>query len=232
MILSDLSIRRPVFASMVSVAIVLFGVIGYRELAVREYPDVDPPLISVFTALPGANPQVVESAVTDVLEEELSTVPGIRTLTSSSAEQSSNISIEFQLDRDVEAAAQDVRDKVARVRNRLPQDVLEPVIAKQEADARPFLWLALSGDNVDLLRLSGCRRSHGEGAAADHLGRRQRHHRRRAALRDARVALDGGARGPAAHGAGRRGRDPLAQRRDPGGPHRVVAPRVQRALAG
>ena len=154
MILSDLSIRRPVFASMVSVAIVLFGIIGYRELAVREYPDVDPPLISVFTALPGANPQVVESAVTDVLEEELSTVPGIRTLTSSSAEQSSNISIEFQLDRDVEAAAQDVRDKVARVRNRLPQDVLEPVIAKQEADALPFLWLALSGDNVDLLRLS------------------------------------------------------------------------------
>jgi multidrug efflux pump len=154
MILSDLSIRRPVFASMVSVAIVLFGIIGYRELAVREYPDVDPPLISVFTALPGANPQVVESAVTDVLEEELSTVPGIRTLTSSSAEQSSNISIEFQLDRDVEAAAQDVRDKVARVRNRLPQDVLEPVIAKQEADARPFMWLALSGDNVDLLRLS------------------------------------------------------------------------------
>jgi multidrug efflux pump len=154
MILSDLSIRRPVFASMVSVAIVLFGIIGYRELAVREYPDVDPPLISVSTSLPGANPQVVESAVTDVLEEELSTVPGIRTLTSSSAEQNSNISIEFQLERDVEAAAQDVRDKVARVRNRLPQDVLEPVIAKQEADARPFMWLALSGDNVDLLRLS------------------------------------------------------------------------------
>jgi multidrug efflux pump len=154
MILSDLSIRRPVFASMVSVAIVLFGVIGYRELAVREYPDVDPPVISVSTSLPGANPQVVESAVTDVLEEELSTVPGIRTLTSSSAEQNSNITIEFQLDRDVEAAAQDVRDKVARVRNRLPQDVLEPVIAKQEADSRPFMWLALSGENTDLLRLS------------------------------------------------------------------------------
>jgi multidrug efflux pump len=154
MILSDLSIRRPVFASMVSVAIVLFGVIGYRELAVREYPDVDPPVISVSTTLPGANPQVVESAVTDVLEEQLSTVPGIRTLTSSSSEQNSNITIEFQLDRDVEAAAQDVRDQVSRVRNRLPQDVLEPVVAKQEADARPFMWLALSGDNVDLLRLS------------------------------------------------------------------------------
>jgi multidrug efflux pump len=154
MILSDLSIRRPVLASMVSAAIVLFGIIGYRDLAVREFPDVDPPIISVTTVLPGANPQVTESAVTDVLEEELSTVPGLRTLTSSSAEQTSNITLEFQLDRDVEDAAQDVRDKVSRVRNRLPQDVLEPVIAKQEADARPFLWLALSGENVDLLRLS------------------------------------------------------------------------------
>ncbi|MCU0620425.1 MAG: efflux RND transporter permease subunit [Gemmatimonadales bacterium] len=154
MILSDLSIRRPVLATMVSTAMVLFGVIGYRQLAVREFPDVDPPVISVNTSLPGANPQVVESAVTDVLEEELSTVPGLRTLTSASAEQNSNITLEFQLDRDVEAAAQDVRDKVARVRNRLPQDVLEPVIAKQEADARPFLWLALSSENTDLLRLS------------------------------------------------------------------------------
>ena len=87
--LSDLSIRRPVLASMMSLALVLFGVIGYLQLPVREYPDVDPPIISVSTVLPGANPQVVESAVTDIMEEELSTVPGLRTLTSSSAEQSS-----------------------------------------------------------------------------------------------------------------------------------------------
>lgn len=152
--LSDISIRRPVLASMLSLALVLFGVIGYLNLPVREYPDVDPPIISVSTFLPGANPQVVESAVTDILEEELSTVPGLRTLTSSSAEQSSNITLEFTLDRPVEEAAQDVRDKVSRVRGRLPEDIQEPVIAKQEADAQPFLWLALSGANYDLLQLS------------------------------------------------------------------------------
>jgi multidrug efflux pump len=152
--LSDLSIRRPVLASMLSLALVLFGVIGYTQLAVREFPDVDPPIVSVSTALPGANPQVVESAVTDILEEELSTVEGLRTLTSSSAEGFSNISLEFNLDRDVEAAAQDTRDKVARIRGRLPEDVEEPVVAKQDADAQPFFWLALSGENYDLLQLS------------------------------------------------------------------------------
>jgi multidrug efflux pump len=152
--ISDLSIRRPVLASMVSAALVLFGVIGYTRLAVREYPDVDPPIVSVSTELPGANPQVVESAVTDILEEELSTVEGLRTLTSSSQEQFSNITLEFNLSRDVEAAAQDVRDKVARVRGRLPEDVREPVVAKQQADANPFFWLALSGENYDLLQLT------------------------------------------------------------------------------
>src|SRR5918996_4901292 len=152
--LSDLSIRRPVLASMLSLALVLFGVIGYTQLAVREFPDVDPPIVSVSTGLPGANPQVVESAVTDILEEELSTVEGLRTLTSSSAEGFSNITLEFNLERDVEAAAQDTRDKVARIRERLPEDVREPVVAKQEADAQPFFWLALSGENYDLLQLS------------------------------------------------------------------------------
>src|SRR3954467_664127 len=152
--ISDLSIRRPVLASMLSLALVLFGAIGYTQLAVREFPDVDAPIVSVSTALPGANPQVIESAVTDILEEELSTVEGLRTLTSTSQEQFSNITLEFNLSRDVEAAAQDVRDKVARIRGRLPEDVREPVVAKQEADAQPFFWLALSGENYDLLELS------------------------------------------------------------------------------
>ncbi|HSJ75852.1 MAG TPA: efflux RND transporter permease subunit, partial [Gemmatimonadales bacterium] len=152
--ISDLSIRRPVLASMLSLALVLFGVIGYTQLAVREFPDVDAPIVSVSTVLPGANPQVVESAVTDILEEELSTVEGLRTLTSSSGEGVSNISLEFNLERDVEAAAQDTRDKVARVRERLPEDVEEPVVAKQDADAQPFFWLALTGENYDLLQLS------------------------------------------------------------------------------
>ena len=152
--ISDIAIERPVLASMMSAALVLFGALGYTRLSVREFPDVDPPIVSVSTVLPGANPQVVESAVTDVLEEELSTLEGLRTLTSTSAEQSSNITLEFNLDRDVEAAAQDVRDKVARVRGRLPDEVLEPVVAKQEADANPFFWLALEGENYDLLQLS------------------------------------------------------------------------------
>jgi len=152
--LSETSIRRPVLASMISAALVLFGVIGYTRLSVRELPDIDPPIISVSTTLPGANAQVVETAVTDVLEEELSTIQGLRTLSSSSSEENSQIILEFNLDRPVDVAAQDVRDKVSRVRGRLPVDVLEPVIAKQQADAQPFFWLALSSPNYDLMQLS------------------------------------------------------------------------------
>ena len=154
MILSDTSIRRPVLTSMVAAALVLFGLLSFTRLSVRELPDVDPPIVSVSVFLRGANPRVMETAVTDILEEELSTLPGVRTLTSSSGEQSSNVTIEFTLDRDLELAAQDVRDKVARVRGRLPQDILEPVVAKQEADAQPFMWMALAGDNYDLMQLS------------------------------------------------------------------------------
>ncbi len=154
MFLSDTSIRRPVLTSMVSIALVLFGSLGYQRLAVREFPDVDPPVVSVSTILPGANPRVVESTITDILEEELSTIPGLRTLTSSSAEQASNITLEFTLERDLEAATQDVRDKVSRVRGRLPQEVEEPVVSKQDADAQPFFWLVLQGANYTLLELS------------------------------------------------------------------------------
>src|SRR3989442_553239 len=152
--LSEVAIGRPVLASMASAALVLFGVIGYSRLSVREFPDVDPPVISVTTSLPGANAQVVETAVTDILEEELSTIQGLRTLTSVSREEFSLITLEFPLDREVDVAAQDVRAKVSRVRGRLPQDILEPVIAKQEADAQPFIYLALSGANYDLMQLS------------------------------------------------------------------------------
>jgi multidrug efflux pump len=152
--LSEVAIQRPVLASMASAGLVLFGAIGYTRLSVREFPDVDAPVISVVTTLPGANAQVVETAVTDVLEEELSTIQGLRTLSSTSQEELSLITLEFNLDRPVDVAAQDVRDKVSRVRGRLPTDILEPVIAKQEADAQPFMYLALSGANYDLMQLS------------------------------------------------------------------------------
>ena len=139
---------------MMSAALILFGAIGYSRLAVREFPDTDAPFVSVTTVLRGANPRVIESAVTDILEEELASIQGLRTLTSSSAEQVSTITLEFTLERGLEVAAQDVRDKVARVRGRLPQEVEEPVVVKQDADAQPFFWLALSGANYDLLQLS------------------------------------------------------------------------------
>ena len=147
-------IRRPVLASMVSLGLVLVGAIGYTRLPVREFPDADPPIVSVTTLLPGASPQVVESAVTDVLEEELSSVEGLRTISSASQEQVSTITLEFTLDRPIEDAAQDVRDKVARVRGLLPEDVEEPVVAKQEADAFPIIFMSLTSDHYNLMELS------------------------------------------------------------------------------
>ncbi|HJR63408.1 MAG TPA: efflux RND transporter permease subunit [Gemmatimonadaceae bacterium] len=147
-------IRRPVLASMVSLGLVLVGVIGYSRLPVREFPDADPPIVSVTVVLPGASPQVIESAVTDVLEEELSSVEGLRTMASASQEQISTITLEFTLDREIEAAAQDVRDKVSRVRGLLPEDIEEPVVAKQEADAFPIMFLALTSKSYNLMELS------------------------------------------------------------------------------
>jgi multidrug efflux pump len=139
---------------MVSLGVVLVGAIAYTRLPVREFPDADPPIVSVTVLLPGASPQVVESAVTDVLEEELSSLEGLRTMTSSSQEQISTITLEFTLDRGIEEAAQDVRDKVSRVRGFLPEDVEEPVIAKQEADAFPIIFLALTSKSYGLMELS------------------------------------------------------------------------------
>src|SRR5919199_2597818 len=124
--LAETFIRRPVLASMVSLAFVLVGVIGYTRLPVREFPDADPPIVSVTVLLPGASPQVIESAVTDVLEEELSSLEGLRTMTSASQEQISTITLEFTLDRRIEDAPQGGRDKVSRVRGRLPEDIEEP----------------------------------------------------------------------------------------------------------
>ncbi|MDH3732349.1 MAG: efflux RND transporter permease subunit [Gemmatimonadota bacterium] len=152
--LSEISVRRPVLASMMSATIILFGIIAFQRLPVREFPDIDAPIISVSVSLPGANARVMESTVTDILEEELATIEGLRTLTSTSRETSSSVTLEFQLSRDLEAAANDVRDKVARVRGRLPQQILEPVVEKQDNDAQPFMWMALQGDNYTLGELS------------------------------------------------------------------------------
>ncbi len=152
--LPQISIRRPVLTVMMSLALVLFGVIGLLRLPVRELPNIDPPIVNVQTVYPGANAQVVETEITERLEEELNSIEGIKTMVSESKEQVSNITIEFTLARAIDVCAQDVRDRVARVRGKLPDDINEPIIAKQEADAQPVMWIALHSDRYDTLELS------------------------------------------------------------------------------
>jgi hydrophobe/amphiphile efflux-1 (HAE1) family protein len=152
--LPQISIKRPVLTVMMSLALVLFGVIGLIRLPVRELPNIDPPIVSVQTVYKGANAQVIETEVTERLEEELNSIEGIKTLTSESKEEVSNITVEFNLARPVDVAAQDVRDRVARARGRLPDDIEEPIIAKQEADAQPVMWIALHSERYDTLELS------------------------------------------------------------------------------
>src|SRR5678816_2614089 len=142
--LSELSIQRPVFATVMSLAIILFGVIAFSRLPVREYPDIDPPIVSITTFYRGASPNVIETEITDVLEEQLATLEGVKTIESSSLEQGSSITVEFELSRDVEQAANDVRDKVSRVRGQLPTEADDPIVAKVDVNAQPILWLALS----------------------------------------------------------------------------------------
>jgi multidrug efflux pump subunit AcrB len=139
---------------MMNLVLVLFGIIGLSRLPVRELPDIDPPIVSVTTIYPGANAQVVETEVTERLEEQINNIEGIKTLTSESREGVSIISIEFNLSREIDVAAQDVRDRVSRVRGTLPQDIREPIIAKQDADAQPIIWNALNSDRYTPLELT------------------------------------------------------------------------------
>ncbi len=152
--LSDLSIKRPVLATVMSLVIVFAGVIAYQNLPVREYPDIDPPVVTVTTVYPGASARVIETEITDLMEEELSGVEGIRSMTSNSRDQVSSITIEFVLERSIDIAAQDVRDKISRVRSRLPENAEEPVIAKADSDAQPVIWVRVQSDTRDLIELS------------------------------------------------------------------------------
>ncbi|MCX6149548.1 MAG: efflux RND transporter permease subunit [Ignavibacteriales bacterium] len=154
MSLSSLSIQRPVLAIVMSIVIVLFGAIGYSFLGVREYPSVDPPVITVSTSYTGANADVIESQITEPLEESINGIAGIRSLTSTSREGRSNITVEFNLGVDLEAAANDVRDKVSRAMRNLPTDVDPPVVTKAEADASPIVFLSVKSNSRNLLDLS------------------------------------------------------------------------------
>ncbi len=152
--LSITSINRPVLAIVMSLVIILFGVIGFSFLGVREFPSVDPPVVTVSTNYVGANADVMESQITEPLEDAINGVPGIRTLTSVSREGRSNITIEFELGVNIEAAANDVRDKVSGALNRLPQDVDPPVVEKADADSSPIIFLTVRSDKRNLLEIS------------------------------------------------------------------------------
>jgi multidrug efflux pump len=154
MSLSSLSIKRPVLATVFSLIILLFGGIGMTFLGVREFPSVDPPIISVSTSYPGANSDVIESQISEPLEQSINGIPGIRTLTSSSSQGRSRISVEFELSVDLETAANDVRDKVSQAQRFLPRDCDPPTVSKADADAQPIMMVAVKSPKRSLLELS------------------------------------------------------------------------------
>ncbi len=154
MTLSDLSVRRPVLATVFSLVIIAFGAISFTSLPLRELPDVDRPVVSVTTSYAGASAQVIENQITRIIEDQLSGIDGVDTITSSSRDGRSTINVEFNLDRDLEAAANDVRNAVDRARGQLPVDVDDPTVRKADADADPIMWYALESTTLDRVALT------------------------------------------------------------------------------
>ena len=155
MSLSTLSIKRPVLTIVMNIALVLFGIIGFTYLGVREFPSIDPAMISVRTSYTGASPDIIESQITEPLEKEINSIDGIRNISSTSSQGSSNINIEFNLGKDLEVAANDVRDKVSRAVRRLPQDIdAPPVVSKADADSEPIIAMTVQSDNKNVMELS------------------------------------------------------------------------------
>lgn len=152
--LSSISIQRPVLSIVMSIAIILFGIIGYTYLGIREFPAVDPPVITVNAAYPGANADVIESKITEILEESINGIAGITSLTSISRDGASTITVEFSLDSDLETAANDVRDRVARVQRQLPADMDPPAVSKADANSDAILVVTVQSEQRNLLEIS------------------------------------------------------------------------------
>ncbi|HQY20826.1 MAG TPA: efflux RND transporter permease subunit [Ignavibacteria bacterium] len=154
MSISNTSINRPVLAIVMSLILIIFGLVSIVYLEVREYPSVDPPIVNVTTIYPGANSEVIESQITEPLEQSLNGIEGIKTLTSESREQSSRITLEFELSRNLEDAANDVRDRVSRAQRNLPPDIDNPIVQKADADATPIIFMFLQSDTKSILEVS------------------------------------------------------------------------------
>ena len=154
MLISETCIKRPVFATVLSLVVLLIGVMSYSRLTVREYPNIDEPIVTVDTVYTGASAEIVESRVTKPLEDSLAGIEGVDVISSISRSERSQITVRFRIERNADSAAADVRDRVSRVRRQLPDDIDEPVIAKVEADANPIIWLAFSSDQHSPLEMS------------------------------------------------------------------------------
>jgi multidrug efflux pump len=152
--LSDTSVKRPVFATVISLMLVAIGMLSFRDLTVREYPNVVPPVVQVQTSYPGAAADIIETRITQMLEGELSGIEGVRTIRSTSRDQQSQITVEFNLDRDLDEATNDVRDRISRVVRRLPDDADPPSVSKSDADTSPIMWLTLTSDSMDMMELT------------------------------------------------------------------------------
>ncbi|NJN51319.1 MAG: efflux RND transporter permease subunit, partial [Gammaproteobacteria bacterium] len=154
MLLSDVSVKRPVFATVLSLLILSLGVLSFQELPLREYPNINPPVVSIQTTYPGASAEVVETRITQVIENQVSGIEGMKSIRSASQDERSSISIEFDLSRDIDEAANDVRDRVARVLTNLPEDSDPPEVAKLDSDARPSMYLNLTSDRLSNMELT------------------------------------------------------------------------------
>ena len=212
--LPEICIKRPVFATVLSLIILLIGLISYTRLSVREYPRIDEPVVSVNTTYRGASAEVVESQVTKPLEDSLAGIEGVEVMTSQSRSETSRINVRFTLKRDPDSAAADVRDKVSRARGKLPDTIDEPIIAKVEADSQPVIYIAVEAGSLSPLEASDYVKRYVQAAAVGAARRRRRAHLRRAAGVDAHQPRPHAPRRLQADRAGRRGRDPPPERRD------------------
>ncbi len=154
LLLSDISIKRPIFATVISLILVIFGLSSMKDLAVREYPDIDAPIVSVITLYKGAPATIIESQVTQIIEESVSGIEGVKQITSKSREERSEVTIEFVVSRDIDAAASDVRDKISGSIGNLPLDTESPIVLKTEADASPFIWIGMKSKEWNAIQLS------------------------------------------------------------------------------
>jgi len=154
MILSDISVKRPVFASVVSLVLVIFGIIAFDRLSLREYPDIDAPIVSIDTRYPGASASIVETRITQIIEDRIAGVEGIRFMNSRSSDGRSRISIEFGIDQDIDAAANDIRDRISGVLDNLPEEAEPPEVEKADSNDDVIMWLNLAGENMTVPELS------------------------------------------------------------------------------